>query len=53
MPKYRYEVWDKFEGLLTGIVDAPDEEAAIMEAMIAANERGTTMIEEVDVMEIS
>ena len=46
-------MWDKFEGKIGGIVSAKDEESAEAEALIAASERGCTMVEAVEVAEVT
>ena len=49
---FKYTVWDKYEDRLVGTVMAVDEDEATEEAMIAASERGCTMIEDVSVEQV-
>lgn len=50
---FRYEVWDKLEGKITGQVWAQDDTDAETEAEIAANERGCSFVEEVAVYRVN
>lgn len=50
---FRYTVWDKLEGKLTGQVWAMDDDAAEGEAIIAVSERGCSFVEEVEVYRIN
>lgn len=46
---FRYTVWDKLEGNVTGQVWALDDDEAEGEAIIDASERGCSFVEEVEV----
>ena len=50
---FKYEIWDKFEGKITGQVFAYDDNDAEYEAEIAASERGCSMIEEINVYKVN
>jgi hypothetical protein len=50
---FRYEVWDKLEGKITGQVWAADDDLAEEEAAIAASERGCSFVEEVAVYRVN
>lgn len=49
---YKYTVWDKFEGKVTGTVLASDIDAAEEEALIAAAERGCSYVEDVELFSL-
>lgn len=49
---YKYEVFDKLEGKITGQVWAYDDYDAEAEAGIAASERGCSFVEEVNVYKL-
>ncbi len=49
---FKYLVYDLYEGNVRGSVVAETDEQAVDLAMIAAAERGCTMIEEIEVAEV-
>lgn len=49
---FRYTVWDKLEGKLTGQVWALDDDEATCEAIASVTDRGCSFIEEVEVYRV-